>query len=100
MKYILNKKVLTDKEMLEFLKAVKTFQNSRIVKKNGLKYPIATYKIVLEGNIDDTHTWICDTDIHKVIQRAKEYFSFQKTEFIIYINDNYCIYRKRGNTYG
>ena len=95
MKYILNKKVLTDQELLEFLKAVKDFQNSRIVKKFGLKYPIATYKIVLEGNIDEAHTYMFDTDIHNVIQRAKEYFSFQKTEFIIYINDNYCLYKER-----
>lgn len=94
MQYILNKKVLTDKELLEFLKAVETFQSSYIVKKFGLKHPVATYKIVLEGNIDGVHTWICDTDIYQVIQRAKEYFSFQKTEFIIYINDNYNIYNK------
>jgi hypothetical protein len=95
MKYILNKKVLTDKELLEFLKAVETFQNSRIVKKFGLKYPVATYKIVLKGNIDSDHLWICDTDIYKVIERAKEYFSFQKTDFVIYINDNYYIYKER-----
>lgn len=95
MQYILNKQILTDKELLEFLKKVETFQNSHIVKKNGLKYPIATYKIVLEGNIDGTHTWIFDTDIHRVIQRAKEYFSFQKTEFIIYIKDNYCLYHNK-----
>lgn len=92
MQYVLNKKILTDTELLEFLKKVETFRNSRFVKKNGLKHPIATYKIVLEGNIDSNHTWIFDTDIHRVIQRAKEYFSFQKTEFIVYIKDNYCLY--------
>lgn len=92
MQYILNKKFLTDKELSEFLEKVEAFRHLHTVKKISLKYPIATYKIVLKGNIDDTHTWICDTDIHKVVQRAKEYFSFQKTEFIIYINDNYCIY--------
>lgn len=92
MQYILNKKNLTDKELSEFLEKVEAFRHLHIVKKIGLKHPIATYKIVLEGNDDGNHTWIFDTDIHRVIQRAKEYFSFQKTEFTIYIKDNYCLY--------
>ena len=94
MQYILNKKTLTDKELLEFLKKVEAFRHSCIVKKFGLTHPIATYKIVLRGDIDGTHTWIFDTDIHRAIQRAKEYFSFQKTEFVIYIKDNYCLYHQ------
>lgn len=87
MKYILKEQELSEAELANFLQKVEEFRKSRAVKRHGLQHRIATYQIVLKGNM-----YICDDDINRVIKRAKEYFDYQKTDFTIYIHDQYLIY--------
>lgn len=91
--YILNNKTIIEEELSRLLLAEKELKKSYVAKRYGLHNPVLTFTIVLEGDINGSHLWICDTNVDRVISRAKEYFSFSKTEFTIYINDNYCLYK-------
>lgn len=94
MRYILNDKELTNEELLIFLNQVESFSKFHKVKNLSLKHPIVVYKIVLTGNIHTNHTWICDTNIDRLIERVTKYFSNNTENLTIYIQDNYCIAQK------